>query len=78
MDAFLDEVQAQAVAVSVVRCSVTKWLETQADLTDKGLREAAEAVNVASVHRAMQTRGYLQGRSAVERHMNGNCACPIS
>lgn len=74
---FLEEVQSHAPKRDL-RCSVTRWLDTQTDLTDADVREAAAAVNVASVHRALQGRGFQAGRQSVERHINGSCSCPTS
>lgn len=73
--AFLDEARGQIPAYNINRCNVHKWLQTQADLTDQELRDAAAAVSISAVMRAMQKRGYPFKRTSVERHINGECSC---
>ena len=73
---FLDEVKA--TISTTPRCGVAKWLATQADLTDRELREAAGQFSVAATHRAMIARGYDLSRTTVERHIAGVCSCPGS
>lgn len=74
---FLDEAKA-SIQNRDPRCSVTRFLLTQEDLTDADLRSASAAVSIAAAHRALQLRGFTYRRQTLERHISGSCSCPTS
>lgn len=74
---FLEEAQAQGQKTGP-QCSVRKWLDSQSEVSDADLREAAREVSAAAAWRALAARGFTERRHSLERHIRGECACPSS